>query len=426
MWLSVGALVWGLAPGSPSWAERAPQAVGAVPAGVWGPSHPVRLRPQNRQGERIQPDALATSTRRGTTLLHVVTVASDAYPFTRGVVSYGRSTRNGSTWSQRLRISPPSHVASNAIVSAAGRWVYVAWIRSNSPRRCASRPTSSIPNGCTLYVRVNDDYGRSTAWSPVRRLSPRSAGVFSPGVSIAATRSSVFIAGATKGHATLWASRDHGAHWASRRLGSSGEILGPTAVAAHDSLVVLAWTRTDFSPSAWARVSRDGGRHWSAAHAAGVVYGHVSSAAALDGRVVIAGGTDGHFGLACSWVQEWRHGTWRPVLNVLPRGEFPYAEAVQLRGDHGIGLAYAAQLPSAEVGGILLGVVWQTSSDGGRTWTDGFEVERTQMLPAPPLNGRPWLSLAAVWRPTGAVHVLSSLTVEYPRYEVSTMLRSRT
>ena len=50
----------------------------------------------------------------------------------------------------------------------------------------------------------------------------------------------------------------------------------------------------------------------------------------------------------------------------------------------------------------------------------------TPRAPLWPWWAWPWFSLAAVWRPTGALHILSSLTVQYPRYEVSTTLRSRT
>lgn len=350
-----------------------------------------------------------------------------AGPPTRGVVSYGRSASSGATWSQRVRISPRSHVATSAVVSAAGRYVYVAWLRRNWPQKCESRISRRGGSGCAVYVRVNDDYGRSSAWSPVRRFSPPKPGIFT-GMSIAATGSSVFVAVSATWRATVWTSRDHGSQWAGRRIGRTGDSYGSTALAAHKSLVVLAWrTGTDTGVGVSAKISRDGGRHWSATHAAGVSQGQAPSAAAIDGRVVIAGGyySDSKQGLGCMWVQEWRHGKWRKAVNVFPHGASPYAEDVQLHGDQGIGLAYAAQLPPWDGDGRRLGVMWQTSADGGRTWTDGFEVERTPILPTPPYKGPPWFSLSAVWRPSGAVHVLSSLGVYVPRDVMSTTLRSR-
>ena len=96
---------------------------------------------------------------------------------------------------------------------------------------------------------------------------------------------------------------------------------------------------------------------------------------------------------------------------------------VQLHGRAAIGVACAAALIPAWTGGHRYGVVWRTSTDGGRSWTPATEVETTPTLAHGEIPSR---RFSAFWTAAGDVHVLSSLTTISPDYISTTVLRSRT
>ena len=386
-----------------------PGSVSADPVGAWGPAYPVRFRPRSRYGELVSSQALARSTRRGTTLLHAVTLDY----FGAGVVSYGRSAHAGASWSQRVRVSPRRHSADQPVVAAAGRWVYVAWVRRTTHRE--------------IYLRINHAYGAKSAWSPARRIGARSAFVASE-ISIAATGRSLYIAipaagrphGGATVHARIWMSHDHASTWRSNRLATTmDDVRHFTPVAAHGSLVAVAST-TDSGPLPSGRyplrarvsISRDGGRHWSAPQVCGL--GVPTSIAVLDGRIAVSWSSwdDDH---PASWVRTWRRGTWQPARSA-------FGGLIQLRGSDEIGVAYVTSRPQTGTDGRLLGLMWRTSSDGGRSWNPAFEVRSAATIG----TVTPWFVHSAVWRSTGAVHILSTVEVEtYSDTTRSTEIRSR-
>jgi hypothetical protein len=313
-----------------------------------------------------------------------------------GVVSYARSSDGGAGWTQARRLSPASHVVwSPAVVGAAGKRVYVAWLRFTG-------------DGYALWLRANTSYGKASRWSTPRRLGTLTG----TSVSISAVRSTVFVTGRRGPAVLLWTSRDGAASWTSRRVASTRQDVddppGLTAVGAKGPVAAVAWSRGRVDVRV--TISRDGGRHWSAAHEAGTSGGGLS-VAVRHGRVAVAGSRDPDYQPVRTWVQIWRDGAWRALRVVPTPGLVGVEPRVVLRGAAGVGVSYE-ELASA----AAPRVVWRTSSDDGRTWGAPVEV-------APIPTGRFLGGHSTLWRPNGVVHVLFGLFSD-PGYVGATFLTS--
>jgi hypothetical protein len=410
--LASGALAWSLAPTAPS-AAPLPSVTGTVDG--WGPAYPVHFRtggadggePLDR-GESV--GGLARSTRDGTTLLHVVTLADWG-----GRISYGRTADRGASWSQVRQFNRDRYYAEQAAVAASGKRVYVAWVKR-----------TGIAD--VLYVMTNDAYGSSSHWSDHRRLGKlatildydRDWGRPAGRISIAASGASVIVTGRFHRDIVAWSSSDGGSHWVRRSVATTGVPAGrtvSTATGADGRLTAVAWTGSDSRVRV--KVSTDGGRHWAASHVSGRAAPNIPSAgwpssdfeqigmsglsiAVGRGRVVMAGSTPPELGAVHVWTQTCRRGTWDRVRNLpAPTGTVG-APVVLLRGRRQIGVAYQ----SAAQGGVAPGKTlwWQTSGDGGRSWRRPTDVWAFPGSAA----GEPVIQYSAMWRSTGAVHVLAS------------------
>lgn len=165
-------------------------------------------------------------------------------------VLYRRSLDGGRTWRRALRLSPPSSVAEQPAIAAAGRDVFVVW----HARRGA---------GYDVFSRRSADGGAS--WRSPVQLSTSNAAAHA---SVAATGDAVHVSWGDSrgGHAEMVvrSSADRGASWsAERQLSPSGFSSWVPTVEADGDLVVAAWVDTrDGNEEEYLRRSLDGGLTW--------------------------------------------------------------------------------------------------------------------------------------------------------------------
>lgn len=354
---------------SPMVTSRGVSPASALPA--WGPAYPVVLRPGAARGE---DGVVASSVRRGTTLLHTVTGT-----LTRNaVLTYARSSHAGSSWSQRATIRRGR--TGGVGVAAAGASVVVAW---TEPPGSGAR---------TLVVRVNDAYGRASRWSAPRRLARFSG---AGDMSVAATSSTFLVALRTGAGIQVWAGRDGGRRWTRTRVSAvhcnRDDTADPLAVAASGRLAAVAWSCE--GPSG-IRISRDSGRHWSHVHRGPPAPGALSLTA-RDGRVVVSGTSDDEIPAVPvrTWWQSWADRSWAPVRDMEVGRD---AQAVLLGG---ASLGFA----SVDDTGLQQRLRWTSSADLGRSWAEPVVVATVDVgdPPAQQLYG-----VRAMRGEGGSVHVL--------------------
>jgi hypothetical protein len=143
-------------------------------------------------------------------------------------------------------------------------------------------------------------------------------------------------------------------------------------VGASGNKVVAAW----LAPGniATARVSTDGGAHWSAATRVGQ---GLSTAAAKNGRLAVGGTAE-----LGPWVRVWHGGSWgavRMIPEITLGGMTASAVSLDIRLNTAgrIGAVYSAQVEvDEETADTWEEITWFSSSNDGATWSSPTRVSR--------------------------------------------------
>jgi hypothetical protein len=289
-----------------------------------------------------------------------------------GKVQFARSSNGGATWSAPFLINDSSEVLGEPRVAASGNDVWVAFVRRYTD------PDTGSP-GRAIVVRHNDGHGSASAWGPRVRLTTKDGNVRAPSIAVAG--SSVYLAFSdlrTDTTRVLY-SHNNGGTWTSITVGTGYEedfegvpVQVPMIAAAGEN-VVVAWLAA--GNVATARVSTDGGDHWSDEVAVGQ---GLSSAAARVGRLAVAGTKEG--GIA--WVRIWNDNAWGPereVPSVMLGPETASAVNVDvaLQSDRRVGVAFSAQVDvDEETADTWEEITWVGSGDDGASWNDPQRVSR--------------------------------------------------
>ena len=290
-----------------------------------------------------------------------------------GTIEFARSADGGRSWSAARVLARTEMMFGEPRMAASGSDVWVAWAR-----RYEDPDTGTFGYG--IKVRHNDGHGAPAAWDPAIRLTSTTGSVRAPSIAVTDDGRDIYVlfsdlrADATR----LVSSHDRGRTWASTTVGTGFDEDGdgvPTTipvVAASGSNVVVAWLAA--GNVATARVSTDGGAHWSVETELG---SGLASAAAKGGRLAVGGTASGD-----PWVRVWRGGAWgelRAIPTVTLGGQTAAAVELEivLNSDGRVGAAYSAQVDvDEETADTWEEVVWLRSPDDGATWGAATRVSR--------------------------------------------------
>jgi hypothetical protein len=354
---------------------------------TWGVIHHVT------DGVRLAPGAaLATTLSSSNRYLHA-TYRRDA-----GKVQFKRSSNGGTTWTSFVTLNDSAMVYGEPRVAASGNDVWVAWAR-----RYTDPDTEQ--QGKAIVVRHNGAHGSASGWDRSIVLTSRTGDVRAPSISVTDGGNSIYVTFSDLRNDTtrLMYSHDGGRIWVSTIVGEGYDMDGedvPTTipqVAASGNNVVVAWLAA--GNVATARVSTDGGDHWS--DPAEIGQG-LASAAALGGRLAIAGTKEG--GIA--WTRIWETGDWgleREVPQITLGGNTASAVEVDvvLQSSDRVGVVYSAQVDvDEETADTWEEVTWFTSANDGATWSSALRVSRAGSEDEALNADAPtavWLSTGKLW-----------------------------
>lgn len=209
-------------------------------------------------------------------------------PYCSGVY-YAQSTDGGTTWSggagsaDPFRVGPGATHVQRGAIATSGQYVYVAYVTTEGywDSMCAWAPR-------VLYVRVNSNYGDSSAWSAPVRLSGLSDRVDFPSISASGSNVYVVNTDSASGNIMFHRSTDSGGTFTSQWIGNSrntydngvspkpskcgayGGAPTPNGLEGYDGAPVVAGNGTQVG-AAWisntggkvvAKVSTDNGATW--------------------------------------------------------------------------------------------------------------------------------------------------------------------
>lgn len=315
-----------------------------------------------------------------------------------GKVQYARSLNGGASWSAAVTLADVGFVFGEPRIAAGGNDVWVAFARRYTD------PDTGSP-GKAIVVRHNGRHGLASAWDRQIVLTSKTGDVRAPSIAVTNDGQSIYVTFSDLRSDTtrLFYSHDGGRIWISTVVGEGfdedfeGVPFAIPVVAASGQNAVVAWLAAD--NMATARVSTDGGDHWSDEM---VVGEGISAAAARVGRLAVAGTREG--GIA--WVRIWNDGTWgevEDVPGVMFGAETPSAVEVEvvLRSENRVGVAYSAQLDVDEkTADTWEEIHWFTSADDGDTWSEGQRVSRAGSETEAFNAARPtaiWLANGKLW-----------------------------
>jgi hypothetical protein len=284
-------------------------------------------------------------------------------------VFHSRLSLTGSRWSTVKRLNQKSMHGIQPAIAASGDAVYAVWVGTR--RYVPYKPAAPR----TLYFRANLREGASASWRAIKRLSSTTGRVDRP--AIAADGSNVYVAWTNANNGTIWVatSRDRGRNWSRRKVATtrSKDVSGywghPVIAASADRIILAWWPRQDATMKV--RISKDGGRSWSAATTLGYSTWH-PAVAAKDGRLVVAWPHERRL-----YVRTWDEG-WGPRREVDTGGKKVYSPAVALRDSDSMAIAYPVCLrncsfkPDSPVSKASL--KWRYSADRGRAWTSAVTL----------------------------------------------------
>ncbi|MCI0581938.1 MAG: glycoside hydrolase, partial [Chloroflexi bacterium] len=288
-----------------------------------------------------------------------------------GMVQFSRSSDGGATWSTPIVINDSAMVFGEPRVAASGNDVWVAWARSYVD------PDTGTP-GKAIVVRHNGRHGRASAWGEKIELTSRSGDVRAPSIAVSGSSIYVTFSDLRTDSTRVMYSHDGGSIWSSTTVGVGFEedfegvpTTLPVIAVAGDN-VVVAWLAA--GGMATARVSTDGGDHWSDEEVLGE---GLASAAARVGRLAVAGtGSEG------PWLRIWNDGTWgdaTAIPEVMLGFEVASAADVDvvLQSDRRVGIVYSAQVDvDEETADTWEEITWFTSPDDGMSWSEPVRVSR--------------------------------------------------
>lgn len=341
----------------------APAAIGGVPAPEWGPIEKIT------DGGRPAAAGSIDTTKSATSRYLHATWRKDA-----GEVRYSRSANGGDTWSAPVLLADAPNVYGEPRIASNGNDVWIAFAREFVD-------PDTEQSGKAIVVRHNGRHGAVGAWDKGIVLTSRTGEVRAPSIAVTNGGDSIFVTFSDMRTDTtrLFYSHDGGTIWISTVVGEGFEEDGegvPTTVpvvAASGQNAIVAWLAA--GNMATARVTTDGGDHWSDEM---VVGEGLSAAAARVGRLAVAGTREG--GIA--WIRVWNDGTWGDVED-LPQVMFGAETAdsvwveVALQSENRVGVAYSATLDVDEkTADQWQEIWWFTSPDDGATWDDGTRVSR--------------------------------------------------
>jgi hypothetical protein len=291
-----------------------------------------------------------------------------------GKVQYARSLNGGDSWSAPVLLVDTEMVFSEPRVASSGNDVWIAFARGFVD------PLTEQP-GKAIVVKHNGRHGGAGSWDKSIILTSKTGDVRAPSIAVTNGGRSIYVTFSDLRTDTtrLMYSHDGGTIWFSIVVGEGYEEDGEgvpvtiPVVAASGQNAVVAWLAV--GNVATARVTTDGGDHWSDE---AVVGQGLSAAAARVGRLAVAGTREG--GIA--WVRVWNDGTWgdvEDVPQVMLGAETADAVEVEvvLNADNQVGVAYSAQVEvDEETADTWEEIYWFTSPDEGDTWSDGTRVSR--------------------------------------------------
>lgn len=363
----------------------APAALAGVPA--WNPTEMV-----TDNGRPAAGSSIATTKAPGQRYLHA------AFRRGAGKVMFERSLNGGDTWSSPVRLADAANVYGEPRVASSGNDVWIAFARQFVD------PLTEQP-GKAIVVRHNGRHGAAGAWDKGIVLTAKDGDVRAPSISVTNNGQSIYVAFSDlrTGTTRVFFSHDGGKVWTSAAVGVGFEedfegvpFVVPVVAAAGQNAVV-AWLAA--GNVATARVTTDGGDHWSDEAAVGE---GLSAAAARAGRLAVAGTREG--GIA--WVRVWNDGTWgdvEDVPQVMLGAENASSVEVEvvLNADNAVGVAYSAQVDvDEETADTWEEIYWFQSADEGDTWSSGQRVSRAGGVDAAFDAARPsavWLTSGKLW-----------------------------
>jgi hypothetical protein len=362
-------------------------------------------------------NGLGRSVNGATTYLHVVQAtdyvgekfATDSGPYAG--VYYVRTANEGSSWSTSFRLNPATQHAARSALTASGSTVYVAWV--SQTKWVKYSPTAPR----VLYVRVNTNFGSSTAWASTVRLTSTSGRVDVPVIAANGHTAYVVFTDSVTGSIRLATTKDRGVTWTTTTIGSTTRSTpdgksGLPSIALRGTQGIVAWS-ADGAYKVQARATTDGGATWSpTATIATTAEGWASVAAGSDRVAAAWPGTDG------IRVRTRKAGAWGTTRKVPPPGVGPYGfhdtPALALNGTSGTAVAWSACATQCDGNTPLIDLVWAESRDGGATFP------HRQVLVSSPGPDQNW-SPSVIWALADKRHVL------YERdTEVGYRLRMRT
>jgi hypothetical protein len=328
---------------------------------TWGP-----IRHVVDGGRPAAGGAIATTLSREHRWIHAV------WRRNAGRVEFARSKDGGATWSTTFVLNNSEMIFGEPVIARSGRDLWVAYAKVYE-----DPDTGAL--GRAIVVRHNGGHGRASEWDAPIRLTSRAGDVRSP--SITASGSSVYLtfSDLRNDSTRVVSSHDGGRVWTSATvgLGFDEDFEGvPTAlpvIAAAGDQVLVAWLAD--GNLATARVSTDGGDHWSDETALGE---GLASAAARGGRLAILGSAPG----GDTWLRMWSSGDWAdpvdvPEISLGIEVAAAVAPDLVLQSDHRVGIVYSAQVDvDEETADTWEEITWVTSSDDGATWHAALRVSR--------------------------------------------------
>lgn len=315
-----------------------------------------------------------------------------------GKVKYSRSLNGGDAWSSPILLADAANVYGEPRVASSGNDVWIAFARQFVD------PLTEQP-GKAIVLRHNGRHGAAGGWAKGLVLTAKSGDVRAPSIAVTNGGESIYVTFSDLRTDTtrLIYSHDGGTIWTSTVIGEGfeedfeGVPTTTPVVAASGQNAIVAWLAA--GNMATARVTTDGGDHWSDEM---VVGEGLSAAAARVGRLAVAGTREG--GIA--WVRVWNDGTWGDIEDVpqvmLGAENASSVEVdVVLNADNQVGVVYSAQVDvDEETADTWEEITWFQSADEGDRWsaasrvskpgseTDAFNAARPTAL---------WLANGKLW-----------------------------
>ena len=327
-------------------------------------------RPAGRNYSWTTSNAMGRSVSGSTTYLHVIQstdyvdgkFVSDTGPYAGAY--YVRTSNEGSTWSISKRLNPSTQHAARTTLTASGSSVYAAWVSQTKWGQYS--PTAPR----VLYVRVNTNFGSSTAWGTTVRLTSTTGRVDVPAIAANGNTAYVVFTDSVTGSIRLATTKDRGVTWKTTTLGSTTRSTpdgkeGLPSIALRGTQAIVAWS-ADGKFKVQARASLDGGATWSPT---------TTIATTAHGRSTVAAGSDR---VAAAWpeadgvrVRTRKAGAWGTTRKVAPPGAGPYGfhdwPALALNGASGTAVAWSACTTNCQEDGFV-DLVWAESRDSGVTF----------------------------------------------------------